>query len=55
MANQPKPGYRAWYQRCRGAALRRLEARHKDEYRTYLAEAQAANPFEPQQNNDGGS
>jgi hypothetical protein len=42
------PGYRAWYQRVRGRALRRLEQAHKTEYRRYLAEEQAADPFTPQ-------
>lgn len=44
--DRARPGYRAWYQRARSRALRRLEAAHKDEYRKYLAEEQAAEPFD---------
>lgn len=44
--DRAQPGYRAWYQKVRGRALRRLEAAHKDEYRKLLAEEQQADPFE---------
>lgn len=37
--------YRAWYQRMRSRALRRLEAAHKDEYRALLSEEQSAEPW----------
>lgn len=37
--------YRAWYQRMRSRALRRLEAAHKGEYRALLSEEQEAEPY----------
>lgn len=46
-ADRAQPGYRAWQQRVRARAARRLQHSHPDEWRGLLSEEQAAEPFTP--------
>lgn len=47
MTDRAQPGYRAWQQRVRSRAVRRLQKLHPADWRRLLAEEQAAEPFNP--------
>lgn len=45
--DRAQPGYRAWQQKIRGRAARRLQRLHPDDWRKLLAEEQTAEPWTP--------
>lgn len=43
--DRAQPGYRAWQQKVRQRAARRLQHLYPEDWKTLLAEEQAAEPF----------
>jgi len=43
-SDRARPGYRAWQQKIRGRASRRLQHLHPDDWRRLLTEEQTADP-----------